>query len=393
MAKSPIQLRRATAADAPTLAAIHVAAWHAAYQGLVPDTHLQNFTVEKRTAAFAAAIAAGAEETYLAEAHGDAVGILTIGASRDADLDARACGEIWGIYLLPTAWRRGIGKTLVHAAERILCSRGYYQIVLWVLAGNVAARSFYTAMGFAPDGATKLVQLGTGLQAVRYAKEYSPMMQSYQAREVMDCYNRTAQEYAAQFLQELEHKPFDRNLLNRFNDLLPAGSLIYDFGCGSGQTTKYMHDQQRHRVIGLDFAENAIRLAQARFGDIEFVVDDMLHSQMPSSSADGILAFYAIVHFTYVEIEQVLQEWWRLLKPAAITLFSFHVGEEAVAITDFLGVSGATAVWRFLDVDRVLAIAEQVGFKTEEAVIRYPYRNYEEASKRAYIMLRKAVHA
>lgn len=217
-------------------------------------------------------------------------------------------------------------------------------------------------------------------------------MEGYQAEQVRDCYNHTAPEYAEAFLDELAHKPFDRNLLNRFNDLLPAGSQIYDFGCGSGQTTKYMRDQQRHRVIGLDFAENAIRLAQARFGDIEFVVDDMLHSQMATSSADGILAFYAVVHFTYGEIEQVLNEWWRLLKNDALALFSFHVGEEAVPVVDFLGVSGANAVWRFLDADRVLAIAEKVGFQVEEAVIRYPYREYEHLSKRAYILLRKVAH-
>ena len=211
-------------------------------------------------------------------------------------------------------------------------------------------------------------------------------MQGYNADEVRDCYNRTATEYAEQFLQELAHKPFDRNLLDRFSDMLPAGSRIYDFGCGSGQTTKYIHDQKRHTIIGLDFSENAIRLAKAHFGDIEFVVDDMLHSNLASSSADGILAFYAVVHFTYGEVAQALQEWWRLLKPNAI---SFHAGEEAIEVVDFLGVSGAKAVWQLLDVDRVLALAEQVGFNVEEAVIRYPYRGYEHESKRAYILLKK----
>lgn len=167
-----MQLRRATASDAPALAQVHVAAWHVAYQGLVPVTYLENFTLQKREAAFRAAIAAGTEETYLAVENGRAVGILTIGASRDADLDVHTCGEIWGIYLLPTEWRRGLGKALVQEAERILRDRGSQKIVLWVLEGNTAARAFYTAMGFCPDGATKLVTLGIPIQAVRYAKEY-----------------------------------------------------------------------------------------------------------------------------------------------------------------------------------------------------------------------------
>jgi SAM-dependent methyltransferase len=214
-------------------------------------------------------------------------------------------------------------------------------------------------------------------------------MQGYNASEVMDCYNRTAKEYAEKFLNELDGKPFDRNILNRFSDMLPDKSLVYDFGCGSGQTTKYINDKNRHKIIGLDFSENAILLARQNFSEIEFVVDDMLNSKMASSSADGIVAFYAIVHFTYIEIEQVFKEWLRLLKPNAISLFSFHVGEEEVEVVDFLGVSGAKATWHLLDTDRVLEIAEKVGFKTEEAVIRYPYKGYEHESKRAYIMLKK----
>lgn len=215
-------------------------------------------------------------------------------------------------------------------------------------------------------------------------------MQGYNASEVMDCYNRTAREYAEKFLDELDGKSFDRNILDRFSDVLPAGSLVYDFGCGSGQTTKYVHDKKRHKIIGLDFSENAIQLAKQNFSEIEFLVDDMLNSKMASGSADGILAFYAVVHFTYVEIQQVLKEWLRLLKPNAISLFCFHVGEEMIDVVDFLGVPGAKATWHFLNTDRVLEIAGQVGFQVEEAVVRYPYKGREHESKRAYIMLRKA---
>ncbi|MGA7605106.1 MAG: hypothetical protein WCA79_04220, partial [Anaerolineales bacterium] len=64
-------------------------------------------------------------------------------------------------------------------------------------------------------------------------------------------------------------------------------------------------------------------------------------------------------------------------------------GEEYVEVADFLGVSGANATWHLLSVDRVLEISEQVGFKVEEAVIRYPYKGHEHESKRAYVMLKK----
>ena len=113
----------------------------------------------------------------------------------------------------------------------------------------------------------------------------------YNAAEVMDCYNRTAREYAAEFLNELDGKPFDRSLLDRFAAMLPDNGRVYDFGCGSGQTTAYLARGGRLRLTGLDFAREAVLLARQNFPGLEFEVDDMLASKMPPASADGILAF------------------------------------------------------------------------------------------------------
>jgi SAM-dependent methyltransferase len=218
-------------------------------------------------------------------------------------------------------------------------------------------------------------------------------VKKYDAREVMNCYNLTAMEYADKFLNELDGKPFDRNILDRFTEMLPNGSCIYDFGCGSGQTTKYLSDKRKHKIFGLDFSEASILLARKTFPEINFMVDDMLNSKLASNSAEGILAFYAIVHFTYIQVEQAFKQWLRLLKPNSLCLFSFHVGEESIEVVDFLGVSGAKATWHFLDTDKVLKIAEKVGFKVVEAVVRYPYKGVEHESKRAYIILRKEASA
>ncbi len=52
----------------------------------------------------------------------------------------------------------------------MLQARGHREVVLWVLEGNSAARRFYEAVGFALDGASKMVELGKPLKAVRYKK-------------------------------------------------------------------------------------------------------------------------------------------------------------------------------------------------------------------------------
>lgn len=165
-----MNFRQARAIDAPKLAQVHVDSWHAAYKGLVPDAFLRGFTYQRREEAFRLALESKSEETYLIEENDRAIGILTIGASRDADLDPRICGEIWGIYISPDYWRRGIGMKLIQEAERILQGRGFQKIVLWVLEGNTTAISFYEAVGYHRNGAIKKVDLGVSLNVVRYTK-------------------------------------------------------------------------------------------------------------------------------------------------------------------------------------------------------------------------------
>jgi len=163
-------VRRATLADAAVLARVHVASWHEAYRGIVPDAYLQNFTVERRAERFRESLAKDAEETYVAELDGQVAGFLTLGDCRDDDMDHRLTGEIWGIYLAPEHWRTGLGARLARQAEELLASRGRSVVTLWVLEANAQARRFYEAMGYDVDGATKQVTLGAPLTAVRYRK-------------------------------------------------------------------------------------------------------------------------------------------------------------------------------------------------------------------------------
>ena len=165
-----MNIRRAQENDAPLLAKVHVDSWQAAYRGLVPDSSLQGFTYQWREEYFRQSLATNAEETYLVEVDEEVVGFLTLGAARDPDLDVSRTGEIWGIYISPDYWRKGVGKRLVEEAERILKSRGYENAVLWVLEGNQQARWFCKAMGFSLDGESKSVNLGTPLKAGRYRK-------------------------------------------------------------------------------------------------------------------------------------------------------------------------------------------------------------------------------
>jgi len=91
-----VNLRSATPDDAPALARVHVGAWHEAYHGIVPDSYLDKFTVERRTERFCQFLATDSEKTYVAEVGGQMRGFLTLGGCRDSDVDRSTTGEIWG---------------------------------------------------------------------------------------------------------------------------------------------------------------------------------------------------------------------------------------------------------------------------------------------------------
>lgn len=165
-----MEIRRATPDDAPALAKVHIDSWQSAYRGLVPDSHLAKLDYGRRAGSFRESLSTHSEETYLVEQNGEVVGFLTLGACRDSDVDHDTTGEIWGIYLGPQHWRKGIGRFLCREGERILQSRGYVKAVLWVFEANEQARGFYEAMGFKADGSTKVLNPGAPLKVVRYRK-------------------------------------------------------------------------------------------------------------------------------------------------------------------------------------------------------------------------------
>ncbi len=163
-----MEIRRAIPDDAAALARVHIESWRSAYRGLVPDSHLANLDYERRALRFRDSLARNAEGTYLVEEDRAVAGFLTLGACRDSDLSHETTGEIWGIYLAPAHWRKGIGTSLCRFGEQLLKTRGYRSAMLWVFSKNDRARRFYEAMGYEPDGATKLLSLGLPLEAVRY---------------------------------------------------------------------------------------------------------------------------------------------------------------------------------------------------------------------------------
>ena len=158
--------------DSKILGYIHCQSWISAYKTIIPDSILDDISVEKREKYFQKALSEKLEEDVLIFNESNPVGFLTLGKCRDKDSD-NFWGEIWGIQLLPSYWSQGIGTELINWGINELKNRAFTKISLWVLEENINARKFYEKIGFKHDGTIKELNIGRPLNVYRYVKVIS----------------------------------------------------------------------------------------------------------------------------------------------------------------------------------------------------------------------------
>ena len=204
--------------------------------------------------------------------------------------------------------------------------------------------------------------------------------------DIRDSYDSVARAYAEELSHELDHKPLDRHLLNRFAEETAGKGLVADLGCGPGHITRYLRDRDV-RMVGVDLSPEMIRIAGERQAGIEFRVGDMKALELADASLAGLIAFYAIVHFEPGELGIVFREMRRVLRPGAPALISFHVGDQVVHRDELFGAP-VSLDFRFLAPDRVVESLRSAGLAVTERSEREPYEGVEFASRRCYLLAR-----
>ncbi len=164
------RVRPAREEDAPALARVHVAAWRAAYRGMLPESHLENLSAAEKENTTRELILhpPGPRHRLLVLDRGGAIlGFAATGPARDEPLEGP--GEVYAIYLHPSVWNRGLGRLLLNHALNALREDGFPGALLWVLERNARAREFYRTCGWVEDGETRTQwQGGIALREMRY---------------------------------------------------------------------------------------------------------------------------------------------------------------------------------------------------------------------------------
>lgn len=174
-----LPVRPAGAGDGAAIAAVQRRAWRVRYRGLLSDAFLDRLDFSYLGGYWSARAAVAPTRRHrliVAGRPGEVHGVVDVGPARDADAPRGAdglatWGEVRSLYLDPTVFGCGVGPALLDAAVAALAREEPDRLVLWVVEGNVAARSFYERRGWTADGATKVTAVADEeLVEVRYAR-------------------------------------------------------------------------------------------------------------------------------------------------------------------------------------------------------------------------------
>ena len=138
-------IRAATVSDAPEIARVHVSSWLSTYRGLLPDDFLESLSETNYTERWHRVISEGTSKVVVAEDGAAVVGFASGGRERAGEKGFE--GELYAIYVLDEAHRRGFGRELVRAMVERLRELGLDNMIIWVLRDNRPAREFYERLG------------------------------------------------------------------------------------------------------------------------------------------------------------------------------------------------------------------------------------------------------
>jgi GNAT superfamily N-acetyltransferase len=138
-------IRPATVEDAPAIARVHVASWRSTYRQLLPKKFLASLHEQGYAQRWERVISDGASVVFVVEEAGELVGFASGGHERAGETGYT--GELYAIYLLETAQRRGYGRELLRAIVEGLRAMNLPDMIIWVLRDNRPARLFYERLG------------------------------------------------------------------------------------------------------------------------------------------------------------------------------------------------------------------------------------------------------
>jgi ribosomal protein S18 acetylase RimI-like enzyme len=164
-----LQIRESTLADAESITALHVSCWQKNFMGKIEAKALAELPVSEWLERRKQALQNLSRIMLVAELNGKVIGFCDGGAPRDPHYGES--GELYALYVDPAAQRKGAGRVLLLEMKSRLGALGYRRMMVKTLAGNPAARGFYSSLGGEERAGSSFMFGGQSYPEVAYVYE------------------------------------------------------------------------------------------------------------------------------------------------------------------------------------------------------------------------------
>ena len=147
----------------------HLTAWQKAFRGILSDAQLDNLQIENFVKGWQQNIyKIGRTNLIWVTENDKAVGFVSFGKPYDDNEKIQT--EIYGIYVHPDFWKKGIGYQLMkNTVLKNSKQENFNGVILWVMTKNTTSRNFYKRFGFSPTKETRISKRnGEQFEEIKY---------------------------------------------------------------------------------------------------------------------------------------------------------------------------------------------------------------------------------
>ncbi|QIQ06083.1 class I SAM-dependent methyltransferase [Streptomyces liangshanensis] len=180
--------------------------------------------------------------------------------------------------------------------------------------------------------------------------------------ETRAAYDGVVERYASMFTRRLETRPFARNMIGTFAELVrgTGNPRVADVGCGPGHLTALLHDLGLD-AFGLDLSPAMLDHARRAYPSLRYAEARMEALPVGDGALGGVLAHYSVIHTPPGELAALFAEQARVLAPGGLLLLSFF-GTEGPEPVRFEHKVAPAYSWPVGRVVELLAAAGLVAF-------------------------------
>jgi cyclopropane fatty-acyl-phospholipid synthase-like methyltransferase len=177
------------------------------------------------------------------------------------------------------------------------------------------------------------------------------------ATKTIESYNHCANTFVHTYMDLGLFEQFFRE----FSDLLKEGSTILDLGCGPGNVSKFLADQNKgYKIVGVDLSTEMLQYAKQYVPSGQFILADLRHLVL-KQTFDAVIASFCIIHLNDNETTDLLRKTFDLLGDVGYLYISFmHGGVPGFEKASF---SENEMFFYYHVPEEIMKVLEKVGYR------------------------------